>query len=327
MRSIVLGIFAALFFATTFVLNRAMGLDGGSWIWTASLRYLFTLPFLLAIVIWRKNFTALWQEIHRHPLSWLGWSFVGFVLFYAPLSFASVYSPGWLMAGTWQITIISGSLLAPLFWETRSTPEGPVQVRGKIPVRGLLMSTIILLGVILMQAEQAKAVSVSQILLGIVPVIIASFAYPLGNRKMMVLCGGRLDTYQRVLGMTLCSLPFWLILSACGLITAGMPQPNQVSQSLIVAVSSGVVATVLFFKATDLVKHDMSRLAAVEATQSLEVLFALIGEVLILSAPLPPLLAWFGMGLIILGMTLHSFFSQPRRPGRSATGGRSSSPL
>lgn len=36
----------------------------------------------------------------------------------------------------------------------------------------------------------------------------------------------------------------------------------------------------------------MSGLAVVEATQSLEVLFALLGKMLILSSPSPSLLSW-----------------------------------
>ncbi|MNW58294.1 hypothetical protein D3C74_361500 [compost metagenome] len=66
----------------------------------------------------------------------------------------------------------------------------------------------------------------------------------------------------------------------------------------------------LFFRATDMVRSSMSGLAAVEATQSLEVLFALIGEMLILSSPLPSLLSWIGIVVIIIGMALHSLFSQ-----------------
>lgn len=42
MRAIMLGAVASLFFATTFVWNRAMELSGGSWLYSASLRYLFT---------------------------------------------------------------------------------------------------------------------------------------------------------------------------------------------------------------------------------------------------------------------------------------------
>ena len=170
------------------------------------------------------------------------------------ISLASPYSPGWLIAGTWQMTIISGALLAPLFYETIHTKNGPLQIRGKIPYKGLVMSLIILLGIILMQMEHAKQLSTESLLLGVIPVLIASFAYPLGNRKMMDVCEGRLDAYQRVLGMTLASLPFWFLLSLYGFYTIGLPSKGQSFQSLLVALFSGVVATVLFFKATDLVR-------------------------------------------------------------------------
>jgi drug/metabolite transporter (DMT)-like permease len=313
LQPIVLGICAAFFFAFTFILNRAMELSGGSWIWSASLRYIFMIPFLLLIVIRRGNLRPLLQEIKKRPGTWLLWSFVGFGLFYAPLSFAAAYGPGWLIAGTWQITIISGSLLVPLFYETVQTSTGPVKIRGKIPFKGLAMSLIILLGVAVMQLQHAYELSVKEVLIGILPVIIASFAYPLGNRKMMEVCSGRLDAYQRVLGMTLASLPFWLLLSAYGLATAGTPSTGQTIQSIMVAISSGVIATVLFFQATDMVKGNMQKLAAVEATQSIEVLFAVAGEVLLLSAPFPSSVSWGGMFFVMVGMVLHSYVSHTKQ--------------
>lgn len=248
---------------------------------------------------------------------WLLWSFVGFGLFYAPLCFAAAYSPGWLIAGTWQITIISGSLLAPFFSEITQTENGPLRERAKIPFKGLIMSLIILLGIFLMQLEQANEVSLTDLLYGILPVILASFAYPLGNRKMMEVCTGRLDAFQRVLGMTLASLPFWVLLSLYGLFTVGLPGKEQTLQSVLVAIFSGVIATVLFFKATDLVRGNMQKLAAVEATQSMEVLFALVGELLILSIPIPSPLAWFGMFFVILGMILHSYVTHHKKEMRN----------
>lgn len=307
MRPIILGIFAAFFFAFTFVLNASMELDGGSWIWSASLRYIFMVPFLLIIVISRRNLANLLNEMKKQPKKWFIWSFVGFGLFYAPLCFAAAYSPGWLIAGTWQVTIISGALLSPLFMEVVLTNKGPIYQRGKIPWRGLSMSIIILLGIMLMQIEHAKQLSISHVLLGIIPVVVASFAYPLGNRKMMEVCEGRLDAYQRVLGMTLASLPLWFILSIYGLMTVGPPSIGQSFQSLLVAISSGVIATVLFFMATDLVRGNMKKMAAVEATQSMEVLFALAGELIVLSIALPALLSWIGVVVVIIGMILHSF--------------------
>lgn len=293
MRAIVLGVVASLFFATTFVLNRAMELSGGSWLYSASLRYLFMVPFLLAIVGWRGQLGPLFAEMKKRPWQWLAWSFVGFGLFYAPLCFAAIYSPGWLTAGTWQVTIIAGSLLVPLFGQ-------------KIPTRGVLLSLIILVGVALMQAHEASAVGVKEVLFGIIPIVLAAFAYPLGNRKMMALTQGRIDAYQRVLGMTLASLPLWLLLGIVGWATAGPPSSSQTLQSLIVALSSGIVATVLFFQATDLAKGDARQLAVVEATQAGEVVFAVALEVLLLGVPLPGLWSCVGMLLVIAGMVLHS---------------------
>ncbi|SFI85159.1 DMT family transporter [Thermoflavimicrobium dichotomicum] len=309
MRPIFLGICAAFFFAFTFILNRAMELSGGSWIWSASLRYIFMVPFLLFIVMARKNLRPLLQMMREQPGTWFLWSFVGFGLFYAPLCFAAAYAPGWLIAGTWQITIISGSLLVPFFSQTIETANGPLKVRRKLPVKGLAISLIILLGIVLMQVEQANHLSLKDLWLGIIPVIIASFAYPLGNRKMMDICVGRLDAYQRVLGMTLASLPFWLLLSLYGLFTVGVPSKEQTIQSVLVAIGSGVIATVLFFRATDLVRGNMQKLAAVEATQSMEVLFTVAGELILLASPFPSILSWFGMFIVMFGMISHSYVS------------------
>lgn len=307
MRPIILGIFAAFFFAFTFILNASMELGGGSWIWSASLRYFFMVPFLLIIVSYRKNMRKLISQMKNRPREWFVWSFVGFGLFYAPICFAAAYSPGWLIAGTWQITIISGALLSPLFFEKIETKEGPIEIQGKVPWRSLTMSLLILVGIFLMQLEQAQQISISHLILGVIPVLIASFAYPLGNRKMMDVCEGKIDAYERVLGMTLASLPLWLILSIYGLLTVGPPSKGQTVQSLLVAISSGVIATVLFFMATDMVRGNMQKIAAVEATQSMEVLFALLGEIVILSIVLPTVLAWIGIAIVILGMILHSF--------------------
>lgn len=309
MRPFITGIFAAFFFAFTFILNRSMELAGGSWIWSASLRYFFMVPFLFIIVIVRNNLKPLLQEMKQQPGAWLVWSSIGFGLFYAPICFSAAYAPGWLIAATWQITIISGSLLAPFFNETVMTDNGPSRIKGKIPFRGLGMSLIILLGIILMQVEQANHLSVIALSLGVLPVVVASFAYPLGNRKMMDVCGGRLDVFQRVLGMTLASMPFWIILSIYGLLNEGPPSLGQIGQSALVAISSGVIATILFFHATDLVRGDMQKLAAVEATQSMEVLFAVIGELLLLTSLMPSVLSWAGMALVMIGMVLHSYYS------------------
>lgn len=305
-----LGTMAAFFFAFTFIINRSMQLEGGSWIWSASLRYFFMVPFLLLLVYGRKNLKPLILEMRKNPSAWLLWSFIGFGLFYGPICFSAAYAPGWLIASTWQITIISGSLLAPLFLETVMTPNGPVKIKGRIPMKGMAMSSIILLGILLMQMEQADSLRLSEILAGVIPVIIASFAYPLGNRKMMDVCEGRLDVFQRVLGMTLASMPLWIVLAIYGLFTVGPPSIGQSVQSGIIAITSGVIATILFFQATDLVRGNMQKLGNVEATQSISVLFAVIGELILLNAALPSMISWTGILLVMAGMILHSYVSQ-----------------
>lgn len=305
MKEIALGILASLFFAVTFILNHAMEMQGGSWLWSASLRYFFMLPFLLVIVFYRKGFTQLSSEMKKQPAAWLLWSFVGFVLFYAPLTFAAAFGPGWLVSGTWQFTIVAGVLLAPLFVSV----IGGKTVRQKIPLVSLLISCVILAGILLIQVPQAQSVPIKSLLLGILPVVVAAFAYPLGNRKMMDICNGRIDTFQRVLGMTIASMPIWIIMAIYAVATVGLPAMSQVVQSLLVGISSGVIATTLFFIATDRVRDHQGKLAAVEATQSTEILFVIIGEVLLLGISFPDPIALAGLGVIIVGMLLHSYYT------------------
>ncbi|MBM7602325.1 drug/metabolite transporter (DMT)-like permease [Metabacillus crassostreae] len=309
MREILIGIFASMFFAVTFILNRSMELAGGSWIWSSSLRFMFMIPFLFLIVLARKNIRQLLLEIKTHPLQWLCWSFVGFVLFYAPLTFAASYGPGWLVAGSWQLTIVAGTLLGPLFFHTIQTKEGTINVRNTLQLKSFFISLVILIGVGLIQLQKASQLSINELVMGVLPVIVAAIAYPLGNRKMMEVCGGRLDTFQRVFGMTLVSLPFWFILSGVGIFSVGLPSNDQIIQSFIVAICSGVIATTLFFIATDRSKNHQGNLAAVEATQSTQVIFVIIGETLLLSSPLPKGWTFFGLLLIIIGMLLHSYFT------------------
>lgn len=302
LRAILIGILSALFFSVTFILNRSMELDGGSWVWSASIRFFFMLPMLFMIVGIQGNIKPVILHIKKQPVPWLVWSMVGFGLFYAPLTFATVYGPGWLVAATFQITIIAGSLLVPFLGKRKAH-------KPSIPIQSIFISLIILAGVFIMQLEHASSVPFLSVVLIVIPLIISAFAYPLGNRKMMQIVGKDLNTFQRLLGMTLASMPFWIILSIYGIFAHGLPSSSQVTQTFIVAVSSGIIATALFFYATELVQNDNQKLAGVEATQSGEVVFALLGEMLILSTPLPNLLSFVGMALVVLGMILHSIVS------------------
>ena len=296
-RALWYGILGALFFAFTFIFNRSMNLSGGSWMWSASLRYLFSLP-MLAILAWRKGELAgVLSAIKKAPLTWLVWSTVGFGLFYGPLSLASIYGESWFVAATWQITILAGLLLTPLFGQ-------------KVPGKQLLMTLVILLGIILIQIPYFGSGLGSSVVRASLLILLAAFAYPLGNRKMMVHCKqDQLSTTQRVFGMTLMSTPFWLLLSVFAGVGAGLPSGGEILQSLIVAVFSGVVATLLFFEATNLVKHNHKQLAVVEATQAGEVLFTLLGGCLFLGDRLPSLLGYLRIAIVTIGIIGNSLLT------------------
>ncbi|OAN15568.1 multidrug resistance efflux transporter family protein [Exiguobacterium undae] len=301
MRPIVIGILSALFFAVTFILNQSMQGSGGHWIYSAALRFYLMVPLLFVIVGYRHRLGRVWSALRAAPRFWLTYSTIGFGIFYSGICLAADYAPGWLIAGTWQVTILAGPLLAPLFKQT-------------IPWASLRYSLLIVAGVLLMQLSVAGEVSVTTLVLGIVPVILAAVAYPLGNRKMMERYGDELGVFDRILGMTLASLPFWLVLSGLAYLQVGLPSASQVGQSGLVALFSGVIATSLFFYATTLVRTEPIRLAAVEATQSFEILFTILGEMVFLHAVFPTGLALIGMLLVMLGMTIHSLKQAEQKP-------------
>ena len=289
------GILASFFFAFTFVLNRSMNLDGGYWLWSACLRYLFMLP-MLAVLVWREHsWSQIQREILRRPKRWVLWSTVGFGFFYLPLTMASIYGQSWFVAATWQLTIVAGVLLTPLFGRA-------------VPVKNFLMSCLVLSGIFLLQLPNIRLGATENIFMPLLLILIAAVSYPLGNRKMMILSD--LTTLQRVFGMTLCSMPFWLICAVVALCHAGLPAGGQVVQSLAVALFSGVIATILFFKATDLVKRDPRQLAVIEATQSGEVLFTLLGGVLFLGDSMPDIWGLCGILIVVVGMIGNSLVSQ-----------------
>lgn len=295
-KGLFLGIAGSFFFAFTFILNRSMHLSGGNWIWSASLRYLFTFPILAIMVRKRYGFQHIHQAIRKNLPQWLLWSTVGFGLFYAPLSYAGDYGESWLIAASWQLTIVMGVLMSPLFHK-------------RIPVKNLLASGIILIGVFLLQIHNMIGLDIRPTLMTLFPILIAAISYPLGNRKMMEISRDQVSTIERTYGMTLCSIPFWIFLSIFGLARVGVPSGNQTLQAFFVAVFSGVAATLLFFKATDLVKADYKQLAVVESTQSGEVLFTLLGGVLFLGDALPDWLGTIGILFIVLGMIFNSMLS------------------
>lgn len=294
-KALPLGILSSMFFAFTFILNRSMNLGGGYWLWSAPLRYLITLPLMTLILLIRprKGISRVIKDIIIQPFNWILWSTVGFGFFYLPLTLASVFGESWMTVSSWELTIVAGILLTPLFGK-------------KIPIRNLLLSGLIVMGVFVMQVPNINTDRWINNLLALIPILIAAFAYPLGNRKMMSVCPNELDTMERIFGMLLCSSPFWIIVSIIAMITGGVPTSGQLIQSVGVALFSGIIATTLFFSATDIVKDNPKHLAIIEASQCGEVVFTLIGGIIILKDSIPGVWGFLGIILIVVGMILNS---------------------
>ena len=301
-KALILGIISSVFFSVTYVVNAAMAQSGGNWMWSASLRYLLLLPMLLVLTT-KQGWTLVFAELKRAPLQWILWSTVGFGIFYAPLAFASAYGPSWMVAGAFQFTMLAGALETPLFLD----PEGN---RQKIPTKLFPAFAVIIVGIFLLQLEQIQNdPDIGRALLFAIPVLISASAYPLGNRKTMAVCQTPLTTLQRMLAMTIGSLPFWLLLAGIATVRVGLPSVTQLAQASIVSVFSGLIATLIFFESTRLVKDHPQRLALVESTQCGEVIFSLVGGILFLHDALPGLFGWLGLLLIVGGMIFNSLLT------------------
>ncbi len=294
--AVALALASALFFTATYVLNRAMASAGGHWAWSASLRYLLTLPMLAIVLPWRGGFTPIWRALRAHPWIWLGWSGIGFTLFCVCLTWAAAFAPAWLVAGTFQLTVIAGMLLAPLLYR---------DARARLPKRALALGAVIVLGIALMQGAHFHGHLDRDAWFALASVSVAAFLYPLGNRAILLHLehtGETLNATQRVFGMTLASQPFWWLVAAYAGHAAGAPAPMQVLLAAGVALFAGTIATILFFQATAMVQNDPAALGAVEAMQAAELLFSTVLGIAFLGEHMPRGITAAGALLVIAGI-------------------------
>ena len=299
--AIALSLLSALFFTATYVLNRAAAVDGGHWAWTASLRYLFVLPLLLPLMPWQGGIAPVAKAMRAAPGAWLLWSGIGFVLFYMLLSYAASSGPSWLIAASFQTTVVAGMLCAPLLYN---------DARARIPRAALGVGVLIIAGVLLMQFGHARGTLDAKGWIALLCVVASAFAYPLGNRGLLLHLerkGVELNATQRVFGLTLASQPAWLALAAWAWLQAGPPSMSQLWLALGVAISAGVVATILFFQATGMVRDNATALGAAEAMQAAEVLFAMLLGVAFLGEAWPRGQALAGAALVVSGIVLFAW--------------------
>jgi drug/metabolite transporter (DMT)-like permease len=205
------------------------------------------------------------------------------------------------VATTWQSTILATRPVLRLLGR-------------RAPRKGLALNALIFAGIVLVNIEQAHTSLGPASLYGIAAVLLGAVAYPLGNQLVWEARhgGGRFVPHldHRALDqgraptllLTLGSMPFWIVLVA----VARPPEPSQGQfiQTGLVALLAGVIATSIFLRARSKAKNAYE-LAATDATQSLEVLFSLFGEIVFLGGTWPGPLGWCGIGLAVVGLTLY----------------------
>lgn len=294
------GILAAVFLSSTFIINSLISVSGGHWAWTAALRGLFLLPVLSLFLLCKgglmKTILHIWNSIFDFVI----WGSIGFGLLYMTLAMASQWSPGWMVASTFQLNILAGILISPLIYKDN---------RRNIPIVSLFLSLIIVLGVVIIQLEKIQQMSATtEVMLAFLLVMAGAIGWPLGNRKIMLLLERKtvnFNAVQRLLGMTIGSLPLMILLSIVGFMSSGLPSLLQCQSSLYSAFFSGLIGGTVFYMATQLVARNSSALAAVEATQALEILFAFLGEAYFVHVNLPGFYARAGFIIVLCGLCIH----------------------
>ncbi|WP_245156419.1 multidrug resistance efflux transporter family protein [Agrilutibacter solisilvae] len=234
---------------------------------------------------------------------------MGFVLFYVLLAYAAASGPSWLVAGTFQLTVVAGMLCSPFLYRDR---------RARIPLPALAAGLVVVGGVVLMQLGNAGGQLDRAAWIALVAVAVSAFAYPLGNRGLLLHlehAGIELNATQRVFGMTLASQPLWWALAAVTWFRVGPPPVAQAWLAAGVALGAGVIATVLFFQATGMVRRDPTALAAAEAMQAAEILFATLIGVLWLGEAWPHGLTLWGALTVIVGIVVFSIVAARNAAG------------
>ena len=324
-KMIVWGLIASAFFSLSFVLYQLMSVQGGHWFWSASLRCLF-MWLLLTVIIVIKNrgqLTQLIQLWHLFWQNWRFWMFAGSIALgtYGLLAFAADYAEGWVIAATYLFTVVASLIVLKFFGQHFSK-------------KTIYYSVVVFVGVVLANVGEglrhqtvSSNYTLQSLLVGAMVAFIASFFFPVGNQlvwqasqpkqtnlttelnirktllqKLPYIHSPLLDNaLHKVWLMAMGSLPMWAALTL--ILHPPAPSPSQITLSFLVALTAGVLGTSVFLFARAQATRPQ-QLAAIDATQGSEIIFALLGGMLLLGTPLPSLLSFVGIALVIIGLTL-----------------------
>ena len=305
---VILGLLSGMFFSSTFILNRVMSLEGGHWVWSSSLRYGYMILLLIGILWLSRGIQTVGGLFRLYIRHWKFWTIagsIGFGGFYSMICFSADHAPGWIVATTWQLTIIATLVVLISFGQ-------------RFPRKIWLFSSIVFAGVLTVNLSYFEDVARRDVLMGGLPVLIAAFCYPIGNQLVWEAKHGHArlpdindslvdNPFGKVFLLSLGSVPFWLVLIA--ICRPSAPSAGQLVNTAMVALFSGIIATSLFLFARNRARR-AGEVAAVDATQSSETVFAMIGEMLILNAPLPNGFALLGVAMVFVGLALFVRFQE-----------------
>ena len=302
-RLILLGVLSGAFFSSTFILNEVMSVSGGHWLWSATLRYFFMILFLALILFFQGGVQRLVDVYRLFMSNYIFWTLsgtIGFGFFYALICFSADFSPAWVIAATWQFTVVSTLFVLMFFGK-------------KFPKKIWIFSIIIFIGVCLVNLSHIDTFDLKALLLGGIPILIASFCYPIGNQLVWEAKNGENkkvpkikskllnNAFNKVFLLSIGSLPLWFILLA--IIQPEAPSNSQIMNTALVALLSGVLATSIFLYARNIAKNS-NEIAAIDATQASEVGFALLGGMIFLGNTSLNLMSIIGLSLIMIGLFL-----------------------
>lgn len=325
-----LGLLGSAFFSASFVLYQLMSVQGGHWFWSSSLRCAFMWLLLSVIIVVKDRFKlttflALWQLFLQN---WRFWCLSGSIALgtYGLLAFAAAYAEGWVIAATYLFTVVASLLVLAFFGQNFNK-------------KVILYSFIVFIGVVLANVGEGlrhhaqtvgstvnNADGLHLLLIGASVAFVASFFFPFGNQLVWQASQTKTplpasptvrqqllhrlphitspllhNALNKVWLMSLGSLPMWAILTV--LIRPPTPQVSQIATSFLVALTAGVLGTSIFLLARSYAKNSQ-QLAAVDATQGSEIIFALLGGMMLLQTPLPSGLSFVGIALVIAGLVL-----------------------
>ena len=294
-----IGLISSLFFTVTFLINRSISLDGGHWFFSGGLRLIYSLVlFIIGFIIFKglSYFKLIMKEYIDNIFFWTLSGSIGFGGFYSLLCYSASFSPAWIVATTWQITIVSSLFVLTFFGK-------------KLSKKIWFYTIFIFTGIILVNLSHFEISNFETLFLGVIPILIASFCYPIGNQLVWEEKRKRKDenhnfeiinnSFVKVFLLVLGSVPFWIILYF--LSDPVTPNASQYLSVAIITIISGILATSLFLYARSQADTS-SKLMLVDSTQSSQVIFALSGEMLFLNTAFPNIIGLTGIIITIVGL-------------------------